>query len=139
NGKISIKAAAKKYEEANLNDGERKVIEYKTETEKKLGNIIKTEFSHEAGRDDNLLSLGMDSLEVVGLSKNIEDAFKVSVPVSYIFESPYIENISEYIDRSLNGEDLSLLEKDKSYLRDEVVLDESIKPGIYESDNPVMK
>lgn len=139
NGKISIKAAEKKYEEKNLVIKEKTIIDYKTETENKLGNIIKTEFSHEAGREGNLLSLGMDSLEVVGLSRSIEKTFNVSVPVSFIFESPFISKISEYIDRTLKGEDLSALEKDKSYLRDEVVLDESIKPGEYETDDPEMK
>ena len=138
NGKISIKAAAKKYEDDTILKT-KTIIEYSTETEHKLGSIIKNDFSHEAGREENLLSLGMDSLEVVGLSKSIEKAFDVSVPVSFIFESPFISKISEYIDRTLNGEDLSLLEKDKSYLYDEVVLDESIKPGKYETDKPEMK
>lgn len=139
NGKISIKKAAKMYEENNLSSNKKVVIDYKTKTEFSLGEIIKSEFSHEASRDQNLLNLGMDSLEVVGLAKSIENTFNVSIPVSFIFESPFISKISEYIDRSLNGEDLSKLEKDKSYLYDEVKLDESIRPGKYKTDEPEMK
>lgn len=146
NGKISIMAAARAYNEGKLSligstkdSEEEKIISYNTKTQEVLGTIIKNDFSVKATIDDNLLSLGMDSLQVVGLTNNIEKTFKVSVPVAFIFENPTIINIAEYIDKSLAGEDLSTLEKDKSFLCDEVVLDESIRPAQYKTENPEMK
>lgn len=146
NGKISIMAAARKYNAGELplvgstkDNQEEKIIVYNTKTQEALGNIIKSDFSVKATIDDNLLSLGMDSLQVVGLTNSIEKVFKVSVPVAFIFESPTIQNIAEYIDKSLAGEDLSSLEKDKSFLRDEVVLDEKITASEYETKDPEMK
>ena len=148
NGKVSIAKTRKLYEEDKLNivissrneeSQYEKNIEYDTETEKVLGTIINEEFNHKADRDDNLLNMGMDSLEVTQLTTKIEEKFNVNVPVSFIFENPTINKISKYIDRTLAGEDIADLEKDKSYLYDEVKLDENIKPGKYEDDAPAMK
>ncbi|WP_238916617.1 thioester reductase domain-containing protein [Clostridium sp. YIM B02555] len=149
NGKISIMKSASLYKEEKLNlinlseeDNSLKSsepIEYSTETEKTLGDIIDKEFSHKTRSNDNLLNLGMDSLEVLGLTANIEDIFSINVPISFIYDNPTIEKIGEYIDKTLSGEDVSLLEKDKSYLYDEVKLDESIYAKEYETENPPMK
>lgn len=149
NGKVSIMKAAGLYKEEKLsliNLGEKdnlsennEPIQYSTETEKVLGDIINNEFSHKARSNDNLLNLGMDSLQVLGLTTNIENIFSVSIPISFIFDNPTIEKIGEYVDKTLSGEDVSLLEKDKTYLYDEVKLDESIYAKEYESENPPMK
>ncbi|MBD7913373.1 MULTISPECIES: thioester reductase domain-containing protein [Clostridium] len=149
NGKISIMKSASLYKECKLEliDLGKKVnsinnnepIEYGTETEKALGNIINKEFSYKAGSNDNLLNLGMDSLQVLGLTTNIENMFSVSIPISFIFDNPTIEKIGQYIDKVLNGEDVGQLEKDKSYLYDEVKLDESIYAKKYEDTNPPMQ
>ncbi|CDM69395.1 hypothetical protein CM240_2252 [Clostridium bornimense] len=149
NGKVSIAKTAKLYEENKLNIANssrgnneceyKKNIEYNTDTEKTLGKIITKEFDYNANIGDNLLNMGMDSLEVIQLTTKIEEIFNVTVPVSFVFENPTIKEIGKYIDRTLAGEDITDLEKDKSYLYDEVKLDENIKPGKYENDAPEMK
>ncbi|MDS0528185.1 thioester reductase domain-containing protein [Clostridium sp. SHJSY1] len=149
NGKVSIMKAASFYKEEKLkliDLGEKdnlkennEPIKYNTETEKALGDIINKEFSYKARIKDNLLNLGMDSLQVLGLTTSIENMFSVGIPISFIFDNPTIEKVGEYIDKTLSGEDVSLLEKDKSYLYDEVRLDESIRPKKYETENPLMK
>ena len=137
NGKVSLRLASKKYEKDSVNY--KSEVNYATETEKALGQIIENEFSHKADREDNLLNLGMDSLEVVSLAALIESRFNTAITVSFIFDNPAISRIADYIDKSLNGEDLSLLEKDKSYLYDEVKLADDIKPDSYKTDNPELK
>ncbi|MDY5912046.1 MAG: thioester reductase domain-containing protein [Inconstantimicrobium porci] len=137
NGKVSLTATCKKYEMNSNNNV--KVVRYEGATEKAIGKIIEDEFSYKADRDDNLLSLGMDSLEVVSLAALIESKFNIAINVSFIFENPSINKISKYIDKSLKGEDLSVLEKDKAYLYDEVKLEEYIKPAKYRTDKPEMK
>jgi len=149
NGKISILKSANLYKEGKLNlinlgekDNSSKnnePIEYSTETEKKLGDIIDKEFSHKARSNDNLLNLGMDSLEVLGLTTNIENVFSINIPISFIYDNPTIKKIGDYIDITLSGEDVTILEKDKNYLYDEVKLDESIYAREYETENPLMK
>ncbi|MCR3759638.1 thioester reductase domain-containing protein [Clostridium felsineum] len=149
NGKISILKTANLYKQGKLNlislgnenteKKTNKVIHYNTETEKTLGTIISNDFSYKVTRDENLLNLGMDSLQVLQLTTNIENTFDVSIPVAFIFENPTLDKIGEYIDKSLKGEDVSLLEKDKTYLYDEVKLDENIKAKEYETENPPME
>jgi thioester reductase-like protein len=149
NGKVSIMKSASFYKENKLSlislgekdnaEKSNEPIEYSTETEKILGNIIDKEFSYKARSNDNLLNFGMDSLQVLGLTTNIENMFSINIPISFIFENPTIEKIGVYIDKTLRGEDVSLLEKDKTYLYDEVKLDENIKAKEYESENPPMK
>lgn len=145
NGKVSLMATARLYNQkelpllnSNKMNSNDKVI-YNTDTERILGEIIKKDFSVNAKVKDNLLNLGIESLGVVDLTTNIEKRFKVEIPAAYIYSNPTIEKIGQYIDRYLNGEDLSSLERDKSYLRDEVKLDENIKPRKYNTLSPEMK
>lgn len=143
-GKVSINLVKKGYlnntfKYLNKGNSKDKSIEYDNHIQRYLGEMIKEEFKVNSSKDDNLLNLGMDSLEVVQMTTNIENEYKVSVPVSFIFENPYIADIAEYIQKSLSGEDLGSLEKDKNFLYDEVKLDDAIKFDKYESEKPEMK
>jgi len=101
-------------------------IQYATSTQKALSTFISKTFHVKALPTENILNYGMDSLQVMEFTAYIEDYFSISIPVSYIFENPSIEKIGEYIDRAAAGEDLSILEKDKRFLYDEVQLDQKI-------------
>lgn len=148
NGKISILSAKKAYEDNKLkillSTNENKVVEkeekikYITETEKSLFEIVNKELKIHAASEDNLLTKGMDSLLVVELAKIIENRFKVSVPVSVIFENPSIKVLAAYIDKFLSGGDVTSVTKDKSFLYDECKLDDDIVFEKYESDQPEM-
>ena len=150
NGKVSLLAARQGYIDNNLEliySRETKntkeiacdVVKMETETEEILFEIIKDELSYKAKRDDNLLKMGMDSLEVVELATIIDNKFSVNIPVGFIFENPTIEFLGTYIDKSLRGENLSEFSKDKSYLYDECKLDEEITFKPYKDSNPKME
>ena len=147
NGKVSILKSREKYLDGKFNfinsRGQEEEIACAegnlTETELELITLIKEKLDYKVRPKDNLLSLGMDSLAVVELATIIEDRFNVVIPVSVIFEKPQINFIALYIEKSLNGEDLSNLYSDKSYLIEACKLDESITFSKYSEEKPLMK
>lgn len=141
NGKVSIMKTRSKYIKSGiLNKKEDIEDDFSgNETMNKLVVLIKENLDYKVRIKDNLLNIGMDSLAIVELSAIIEDNFKVSVPVSVIFEKPTIEFIGNYIDKSLKGEDLTNIFQDKSYMKDACKLDQFITFERYTEENPLME
>lgn len=112
--------------------------EEQTDIEHRLKEILRENSYDNISINTNLLSLGMNSIEVVKLSNMIRNKFNIEVPVKFIFANPTVAKIGEYIEMSLSGEEVALTE-DKTYLYNEAVLPEDIVIKKYEEGGLAFK
>ncbi|MCP4151160.1 MAG: hypothetical protein GY757_25675, partial [bacterium] len=101
NGKVDRKALPEPEAAAGISTG---FVAPTGETEKKLaaiwGDVLGTK---NIGITDNFFEIGGHSLKAITIIAKIQKTFEVELPLSVLFDKPYIKNLARYIARSVTS------------------------------------
>ena len=96
NGKVDRNALP----EPGSFDAGKPYVPPRNETEKILADIWSQLLSGNIGIYDNFFDRGGHSLKAISLAAKIQKAFNVKVPLEQIFETPFIADLSRYINQA---------------------------------------
>jgi len=98
----------------NINKEQKTIVSARNDVDKVIFTYLKNMLSEDTiSIDDNLFTIGLDSLSAINLANNLSKAFSTQITVKDIFEYPIIKDLSDYICTLSSVENVSTIQNTK--------------------------